>query len=180
LSIPESVDRSIVLNQPNELDSYLRKAFQSGSVDLQIATYAGETFHLMLSRLFQDVLYGQLRLYHLQVRLLLPDYDGPMAVPCIAEPRIEDVERKADEDEHEYEKRKKKIVDAYKTRMKETASDRVRLWQNDITRIRRNGLVSDADLSVRRHELSPSYKFIIINNATAFFGLYPIDRTPDT
>jgi hypothetical protein len=120
LTMPASMDRSIVLNHYTELQSHLRKAFQSGSVDLQIATYAAETFHQVLSPFFHDVREGQLQLDHLQVRLLLPQYDGPMAVPCIAEPSIEDPERK------------KTIDDDYKNMIKDHTSNRIRLWQNDL------------------------------------------------
>jgi hypothetical protein len=158
LSTTASVDRSLALKSYNELGEYLGRAFQLGAVDLDIAAYSTETFHRLLSPLFRDVLEGRIRLHHLSVRILIPDYALPMSLPSSVVTQREDPE--------------------YKQMIRNRSANYVALIEDDLERMSQNGIINDVRIEVRKHALLPLFKCAIVNNSTAFFGLYPIDRTP--
>lgn len=153
-------DNSVVLQHFSDLRQHIRAAFSGGVVELDIAAYSSETFYNVISEFLQDVLDGRERPHRLRIRLLLPDCTAPMAVPCRSDSLREDP--------------------LYKEAIDERNTRFIGEFRGYFAHIRQRGLVTDADFTVRVHRLSPTFKMIIINRTTAFFGVYPIASTPVT
>jgi hypothetical protein len=153
-------DADLVLPHFADLRDPIRQAFTSGTVELDIAAYSGETFYSVLSEFFQDVLDGRLRVRRLYIRLLLPDCAAPMAVPC-------DVDTLAE-------------VPSYKNAIEERNRRFIGEFRGYFLQFAQRGIVPDARFEVSLHRLSPLFKTVIINNDVMFIGIYPIAQTPVT
>jgi len=151
-------DRSIILKHFTDLRSHLRDAFGQSVIEFDIATYSGETFYNVLTEFLQDVLEGRKHPRRLHMRMLVPDFRRPVAVPCDLHTH------------HEHPGYKKMIQERNKRFAVEFAH-----YFSDIAK---RFPEMDVDFSIRAHWFPPLFKLIMMNRRIIFFGLYPISETP--
>lgn len=151
-------DGTVVLKHYSDLRPWLAGAFDTGSVSIDVAGYSSETFYSVMSEFLAEVLRGELVVRRLQLRLLLPDCRHPMAIPC--------------------ESRTLRENSQYKRVIVERADHFIDEFASYFHQIADLPFIETATFEVRVHDLAPVFKFAIINDKEAFFGIYPLAETP--
>jgi hypothetical protein len=151
-------DETVVLKHYSDLRPRLAAAFETGSVSIDVAGYSSETFYSVMSEFLAEVLRGELLVRRLQVRLLLPDCRQPMAIPCDTTTLKENSE--------------------YKRLVIERADHFIDEFGSYFRQIAPLPFIEVATFEARVHDLAPLFKFVIINDREAFFGIYPLAETP--
>ena len=151
-------DTSLVLHRMSDLGDELQQTFANGVVELDIVAYSGETYLNVLEELFRDVLESgeKTNLRRLRIRMLLPDCTIKMPVPSLVGSDFEE-----DSD--------------FKREIQERNVRTVRHFNSEAMKLRQLSVVEESSFDVRVHRFAPLFKYIIINNQTAFFALYPIN-----
>lgn len=153
-----SIDTSIILNHFTEIKKYLKKGFKKSIVTIDIVAYTGETFYGVFTEIFQSIQQSKLKPKKITLRILLPNCEIPMSVPCRVDDLNEDLE------------------------FKQTCINRARHFSIEFhdyfERIKNENPNIDATIEIRRHRVSPLFKVININDEIAFFSIYPITETP--
>jgi hypothetical protein len=127
-------------------------------VTFDICSYSSETFYSVLTALLDQIAAGQTNIRELRIRLLVPDCQAPMGIPCLVDTGKE--------------------VPAYKRLLVQRSMRFIREFQNGVQRVNEAQPQVTAAFEARLHRLSPLFKFVILQEEVAYIGTYPIDRTP--
>jgi hypothetical protein len=152
---PTVTDQSIVLGHYTDLREHLRKAFASDEVELDIAAYSGETVYHVLNEFLQSPPKDG-PLNRLSIRLLVPDTEASMAVPCLVG-----------------------SLDIDPTYMRDVRQRGIRIhryFQGYQSNLAKEGIT--VNIKTQIHHFSPIFKFVSINRTVGFFGIYRIEETP--
>jgi DNA-binding transcriptional regulator YhcF (GntR family) len=144
--------------RPVSLRPHIEAAFEKAHVSIDFAGFSAETLHGALSEPLDKIRAGRLTPESITVRILVPDFTAPTAVPSRAEPPSDDpaVRQRA---ERIVRRHTGAIVDA-------------------VQELGELGLVRAASAQVRSHGGGAPFKVYIINAEEAFFGFYPVvERT---
>ncbi|MEU7001388.1 GntR family transcriptional regulator [Nonomuraea sp. NPDC046570] len=140
--------------RPVELRPHLERAFDAESVSIDFAGFSGETLAGMLQEPLDKVRIGRLTPDSITIRMLLPDLEQPMLLPCLADDLAGDPA---------VGKRARRIM----LRSTQAITDGV----HELADL---GLVKNASVQVRTYAATPSFKLYLINHEQAFFGFYPV------
>jgi hypothetical protein len=143
----------LVVENTQELVSYLEKAFVSKHVLLDICAYSSETFHVVLAPFFRRIIDRDLILKKLHIRLLVRDYRRPFVVPCDGNLKEDPIYRSATVS------RNQKFIDDFFA---------------DINQIKDACPDTDIEFEIRLHPFEPLFKGVIMSGNQAFWNLYPI------
>jgi DNA-binding transcriptional regulator YhcF (GntR family) len=140
--------------RPVGLRPHVEAAFSRPDVTIDFAGLSGETLHGVLAEPLDKIRAGLLNPESVTIRILLPDTQQPMALPCLAETQADDPDVRA---------RTERIS---------------RLHTEDIVEAVRElaslGLVKTASAEVRVHRAAPLFKLYVLNAEEVFFAFYPV------
>ncbi|AWS42100.1 GntR family transcriptional regulator [Streptosporangium sp. 'caverna'] len=139
---------------PVELRPHLERAFDDTSVSIDFAGFSGETLAGILQEPLDKVRIGRLTPDSITIRILLPDLEQPMLLPCLAEDLTDD---------SGVRERALRIM----LRSTQAIADGV----HELADL---GLVKNASVQIRTYAAMPSFKLYLINHEQAFFGFYPV------
>lgn len=146
-----------VVERSSQLTPYFLAATDNRLFSVVFAGYSGETLYRILSDCFDEISKGRTRTERVTIRLLLPDCDRPMSLPCST----------ADlEDFPPYRELSARRTEEY-----------VRKIESAVARLKLTGAIKHGEFDVRYHRLPPVMKAYIINDELAFWGLYPIEQS---
>jgi hypothetical protein len=162
LSSPTNSPRESIhlarLQNTSELSQYFGELSKKRELRIDIASYSSETFYATFVGLLDSVAKGHTSVRKITIRLLVPDCSRTLGVP-----RLLDTGRESPAYNKLLVQRTQRFVDEFR---------------NSFSMIRTQQPNIEADFAVRLHRLSPLIKFVIIQDEFAYYGLYPIDRTP--
>jgi DNA-binding transcriptional regulator YhcF (GntR family) len=142
--------------RPVELRPHLERAFEQVNVSIDFAGFSGETLAGMLQEPLDKVRIGRLTPETIIVRILVPDLDQPMLLPCLAENLAADP--------------------AIRSRSQRILRRSVQSITDGVHELADLDLVKSVSVTVRTYAATPSFKLYVINNEQAFFGFYPVVR----
>ncbi|MCX5198012.1 GntR family transcriptional regulator [Streptomyces sp. NBC_00249] len=145
--------------RPMGLRPHIEQAFAAEEVTIDFAGFSGETLHSAIREPIDKIRSGRLRPQSINVRILVPDTRKPQVIPA----PIDAPDTEAAEGAETPLKRAHKIM----LRNAGAIVDAV----NELETL---GLVEQARVSVRVHNITPSFKLYVLNRREAFFGFYPI------
>ncbi|HEX3731810.1 MAG TPA: GntR family transcriptional regulator [Mycobacteriales bacterium] len=140
--------------KPVGLRPHLERAFEKPHVVIDFAGFSGETLHGAIQEPIDKIRVGRLVPQAIHIRILLPDTNQPMTLPCSAEDLSDDPAFRA---------RAAKITEAHTGAIAESVKKLATL-----------GLVKEAQVQIRVYRSAPLFKLYILNNEEAFFGFYPV------
>ncbi|MEV0001018.1 winged helix-turn-helix domain-containing protein [Micromonospora sp. NPDC050980] len=140
--------------RPVGLRPHIEAAFDRPHVAIDFAGFSGETLHGVLTEPLDKIRAGRLTPESVTIRILLPDVDKPMALPCPAETRADDPAVRA---------RAKRITHRH--------TEGILAAVRELAHFR---LVGEAKAEVRVHRSAPAFKLYILNGEEVFFGFYPV------
>lgn len=139
--------------RPVGLRPHVEDAFGRQHVTVDFAGFSGETLHGMLSEPLDKIRIGRLTPESISVRMLLPDFSKPLPVP-----------RRADDGED-------KAVRQRAARISQRHTEAIVEAVRELGTL---GLVKEATVQVRVHDIVPTFKLYVLNGDEAFFGFYPV------
>lgn len=139
--------------KPVGLRPHVERGFQAARVNIDFAGLSGETLHAALTEPLDKVRAGRLTPKSIAIRILVPDTTKPWIIPS----RLPD-----HSDMPEIRERFRKLFARYIGGLTDTVEELAGL-----------GLVDEASVRVRVHDLTPLFKLYLINDEDMFFGLYP-------
>jgi hypothetical protein len=154
-SISESVE--LVLPRSSALLPFFREAENRKDFRLTFCGYSGETLYGLLSEFMADLEAGRGRVSTIEIRLLLPDCNRPMAIPCSVE-GLDD-------------------FPPYRELAATRSVEYVRKIRNAVSRMVESGAVESGNVEVRYHRMTPMLKAYVINDDLAFWGPYVIEES---
>lgn len=140
--------------RPVGLRPHVEAAFERPHVAIDFAGFSGETLHGALTEPLDKIRTGRLTPESVTIRILLPDAQEPMALPCLAETRADDPSVR---------QRAERITRRHTESILEAVRELGEL-----------GLVKEAKAEVRVHRAAPLFKLYILNGDEVFFGFYPV------
>jgi DNA-binding transcriptional regulator YhcF (GntR family) len=140
--------------RPVGLRPHIERAFERPQVSIDFAGFSGETLHGVLQEPLDKIRVGRLTPEAISIRMLLVDTGTPWALPC----RADDLA-----DDPDFRERAATITQRHTRAISESVHELADL-----------GLVQQASVEVRVHQLAPLFKLYILNNEEAFFGFYPV------
>ncbi|MEU7861262.1 GntR family transcriptional regulator [Nonomuraea sp. NPDC049141] len=140
--------------RPVELRPHIEQAFDASHVTIDFAGFSGETLHGMLQEPLDKIRLGRLTPDSIGIRILVPDMEHPMSLPCRAED-LTDCPTIRDRGHRIQQRSTQAIADA-------------------VHELADLGLVKSASVEVRVHQTTPTFKFYVINRDQVFFGFYPV------
>src|SRR5215203_3455771 len=140
--------------RPVGLRPHIERAFERPQVSIDFAGFSGETLHGVLQEPLDKIRVGRLTPEAVSIRMLLVDTATPWALPC----RTEDLT-----DDPQFRERAATITQRHTQAISDSVHELADL-----------GLVQQASVEIRVHNLAPLFKLYILNNEEAFFGFYPV------
>jgi hypothetical protein len=153
-------DRSpgMIIRRPSELRQYFRDAFQDAQhkVTIDFFGFTGETLYMLINEFLHEVQEGKIAADKIKIRILIPDPREPWVLPCNV--------RTLDDNP------------VYRAAMQGIVEDKAERIVEEITRL--NGLSTSTDYyaEIKVVPFPPLIKLYIINEATVFWGYYPIEQ----
>ena len=144
--------------RPVGLRPHIEAAFARPNVSIDFAGFSGKTLHGALQEPLDKIRAGRLSPESLAVRILLPDLDGPSAVPSRADAAADD--------------------SAVRERAARIARRHTEAIVDSVQELADLGLVHTASAQVRTHMGTSLFKLYLLNRIDAFFGFYPIIEHP--
>ncbi|MBF8185572.1 GntR family transcriptional regulator [Nonomuraea sp. K274] len=142
--------------RPVGLRPHLERAFERANVFIDFAGFSGETLAGMIQEPLDKVRIGRLTPESIIVRILVPDLDQPMLLPCLAENLSSDP--------------------AIRRRSQRILRRSVQSIADGVHELADLDLVKSASVAVRSYAATPPFKLYVINREQAFFGFYPVVR----
>lgn len=150
-------DAGLVVERSSQLNPYFMEALRKRDFSVVFSGYSGETLYRILSDCFNEIERGRGRTETLSIRLLLPDCDQPMVLPC----RTDDLED----------------FPPYRELASRRTEEYVRKIEAAVSGLESSGKVRRVSFEVRYHRLPPVFKAYVINDELCFWGLYPIEES---
>jgi DNA-binding transcriptional regulator YhcF (GntR family) len=140
--------------RPVGLRPHVEGAFSEPRVSIDFAGFSGETLRNTLSEVLDKVRHGRLAPESINIRIMLTDTSGPLALPVRSDTRADDpaVRRRSE-------------------RIMRRAVDSIVDEVNELSEL---SLVKSANVQVRAHGAAPLFKLYILNSREVFFGFYPV------
>lgn len=151
--------------RPMELRAHIEQAFHESAVTIDFAGFSGETLHTALLEPIDKIRSGRLRPDSINVRILVPDTRKPQAIPALVDPAQASVSKSA---------RGRRAKETPQSRAHGIMLRSTQAITAAVTELESLGLTSEARVSVRVHNITPSFKLYVLNQRDAFFGFYPI------
>lgn len=146
------------LRNTSELSQFFGEMAKKRELRIDIASYSSETFYGTFVGLLDSIAKGQTSIRKINMRLLVPDCSQTLGVPRLLETGRESP--------------------AYKKLLVQRTRRFVDEFQNSFRIIRAQQPQIEATFCAHQHRLAPLIKFVVVQNEFAYFGLYPIDKTP--
>jgi DNA-binding transcriptional regulator YhcF (GntR family) len=140
--------------RPVGLRPHVERAFEQPQVSIDFAGFSGETLHGVIQEPLDKIRVGRLTPEAISIRMLLVNTATPWALPC----RTEDLA-----DDPDFRERAAVITQRHTQAITASVHELADL-----------GLVQQASVHIRVHQLAPLFKLYILNNEEAFFGFYPV------
>jgi DNA-binding transcriptional regulator YhcF (GntR family) len=140
--------------RPVGLRPHVEGAFGEAHVSIDFAGFSGETLRNTLSEVFDKVRAGRLTPESINVRIMVTDTSGPLALPVRADTRADDP--------------------AVRRRSERIMRRAVESIVEDLNELGDLTLVKSANIEVRAHGAAPLFKLYIVNGREVFFGFYPV------
>ena len=140
--------------RPVGLRPHVERAFEQPQVSIDFAGFSGETLHGVIQEPLDKIRVGRLTPEAISIRMLLVNTATPWTLPC----RTEDLT-----DDPEFRERAATITQRHTQAISDSVHELADL-----------GLVQQASVQIRVHNLTPLFKLYILNNDEAFFGFYPV------
>jgi DNA-binding transcriptional regulator YhcF (GntR family) len=140
--------------RPVGLRPHVERAFEQPRVSIDFAGLSGETLHGVIQEPLDKIRVGRLTPEAISIRMLLVNTATPWALPC----RTEDLA-----DDPDFRQRAAAITQRHTQAITDSVHELADL-----------GLVQQASVQIRVHQLAPLFKLYILNNEEAFFGFYPV------
>ena len=140
--------------RPVGLRPHVERAFEQPQVSIDFAGFSGETLHGVIQEPLDKIRVGRLTPEAISIRMLLVNTATPWALPC----RTDDLA-----DDPDFRERAATITQRHTQAISDSVHELADL-----------GLVQQASVQIRVHNLTPLFKLYILNNDEAFFGFYPV------
>lgn len=140
--------------RPIGLRPHIERAFEAANVVIDFAGFSGETLHGVIQEPLDKIRLGRLVPDSIAIRILIPDLDQPMSLPCEVG-TLDD-------------------SPAYRERMQKIMLRHTHAIVDSIDELADLGLVRKASAAIRLHTAAPLFKLYLINGQDAFFGFYPV------
>jgi DNA-binding transcriptional regulator YhcF (GntR family) len=140
--------------RPVGLRPHVERAFERPQVSIDFAGFSGETLHGVLQEPLDKIRVGRLTPEAISIRMLLVNTATPWTLPC----RADDLA-----DDPDFRERAAAITQRHTQAVSDSVHELADL-----------GLVQQASVQIRLHQLAPLFKLYILNNEEAFFGFYPV------
>ncbi|MEV4838578.1 GntR family transcriptional regulator [Nonomuraea sp. NPDC049486] len=140
--------------RPVELRPHIERAFEEPNVSIDFAGFSGETLNGMLQEPLDKIRLGRLTPESIAIRILVPDMERPMSLPCRAEDLTDDP-----------------VIRTRALRIQQRSTQAIADAVHELADL---GLVKTATVQVRVHQTAPAFKFYVINRERVFFGFYPV------
>ena len=142
-----------VTERPVGLRPHIEDAFRRQHVTIDFSGFSGETLHGMLSEPLDKIRIGRLTPTSISIRMLLPDFAGPLPLPRPA----------GDAD-----------AEAVRGRAARISQRHIEAIVESVHELADLGLVKEATAEYRVHGIVPMFKLYVLNGSDAFFGFYPV------
>jgi DNA-binding transcriptional regulator YhcF (GntR family) len=140
--------------RPIGLRPHVERAFDRPQVSIDFAGFSGETLHGVLQEPLDKIRLGRLTPEAISIRMLLVNTATPWALPCRADDLADDPE--------------------FRERAAAISQRHTQAISDSVHELADLGLVQQASVQVRVHQLAPLFKLYILNNEEASFGFYPV------
>jgi DNA-binding transcriptional regulator YhcF (GntR family) len=140
--------------RPVGLRPHVERAFERPQVSIDFAGFSGETLHGVIQEPLDKIRVGRLTPEAISIRMLLVNTETPWALPCRAEDLADDP--------------------GFRERAATITRRHTQAISDSVHELADLGLVQQASVQIRVHQLAPMFKLYILNNEEAFFGFYPV------
>jgi DNA-binding transcriptional regulator YhcF (GntR family) len=142
--------------RPVALRPVVERAFQRPHVSVDFFGFTAETLLAVLHEPLDKIRAGAAAPESITIRILVPDNNRPVALPC----RVEDL---ADDP-------------AFRDRSAAMTRRHTEAIADAVGELDELGLVRNGTVETRTHNLAPLFKLYLLNREELFFGLYPVTR----
>lgn len=136
------------------LRPHIDRAFTERRVTVDFSGFSGETLHGTLQEPLDKVRVGQYTPESIHVRALILDTAIPWHFPC---------DRDTLGDDPEFRRRMHRLSVRHSQAVIDSVEELLDM-----------GLVGDASVEIRVHNLTPLFKLYVLNGRDVFFGFYPV------
>ncbi|WP_026449396.1 GntR family transcriptional regulator [Actinopolyspora mortivallis] len=140
--------------RPIGLRPHIERAFEAEHIAIDFAGFSGETLHGVIQEPLDKIRVGRLTPQSLKIRMLLPDTQNPMPLPC----KVDGLEDSP----------------AFRARADGIMRRHTQAIMDSVQELGSFGLVPETSAEVRVHPTAPLFKLYVLNNSEIFFGFYPV------
>lgn len=140
--------------RPIGLRPVVERAFQEPQVSIDFFGFTAETLLGVVQEPLDKIRAGAATPESIAIRILVPDTEQPMTLPC----RVDDL---ADDP-------------AFRARSQAMMRRHTQAIRDAVHELDELGLVHRGSVQLRLHRLAPLFKLYILNREELFFGVYPV------